>query len=126
MEKKFMALAVLFVIFAGFQFAAPASAVKVVDHGTVYVNDLAPMKVVWKTYQYNNNFVKVYTTDYIKKHGKYVYLNRGITTIAKVTKNSAKITDWTTARKGTSVTYHKTKLTAAQYYWRVGKAQIIP
>ena len=37
MDKKIIPiLAVLFMVFIGFQFAEPAAAVKVVDHGTKY------------------------------------------------------------------------------------------
>jgi hypothetical protein len=93
-------------------------------------------KITWKTYQYqkngkiNSNFIKIYMTYYTKnpKTKKYVVAFHDTFTIAKVTKNSAKITDWSDAGIGpaVSVDYEKTKLTATYYYWRVFKHEITP
>ncbi len=127
----FAVLMALFMVFVGFQFAEPAAAVKVVDHGTKYGWDgqNGYTKIVWKTYQYNNNFLKTYTTHYVKdtKTKKYLFSFHDTYTLAKVTKNSIKITDWTDSElcPGTTVSYAKTKLTAAQYYWRVYRHEII-
>ena len=126
-----MALMALFVVFVGFQFAEPAAAVKVVDHGTKYGWDgqNGHTKVIWKTYQYNNNFLKAYTTHYVKdtRTKKYLFSYHETYTLAKVTKSSVKITDWTDSElcPGTTVSYKKTKLTAAQYYWRVYRHNIL-
>jgi hypothetical protein len=60
-KNIFAVLMTLFVVFVGFQFAEPAAAVKVVDHGTKYYS--AVEKITWKAYQYqkngkiNNNFI---------------------------------------------------------------------
>jgi len=138
MNKNILAaLIALFVVFVGFQFAEPAAAVKVVDHGTKYGwsgQDCAWEKITWKAYQYekngkiNSNFIKIYMTYYTKnpKTKKYVVKFHDTFTIAKVTKNSVKITDRSDAGIGPdiSVDYEKTKLTAAQYYWRVFKHEI--
>ncbi len=132
MNKNILAaLMVLFVVFVGFQFAEPAAAVKVVDHGTKYGwngQDWTWDKVTWKTYQYNNNFLKVYRTLYTKnpKTKKYVVKGHDSFAIAKVTRSSVKITNWSDLGIGPSknVQYYKTKLTAAQYYWRTFRHEV--
>jgi hypothetical protein len=129
MDKKIISiLAVLFVAFVGFQFAEPAAAVKVVDHGTQYGwngQDDAWMKTTWKTYQYDNNHLKIYKTDYLKdsKTKKYVLFMHQKWVLTKVTKNSVKVGHWLYGGIGPckGVFYDKTKLTAAQYYWRMFK-----
>ncbi|PAV05393.1 hypothetical protein [Methanobacterium bryantii] len=132
MNKNILAAIItLFVVLVGFQFAEPAAAVKVVDHGTIQYS--ACEKITWKAYQYqkngkiNNNFIKIYINYWTKnpKTNKYYIEIHEIDTIAKVTKNSVKITDWNDGVDGgTTVNYAKTKLTAAQYYWRVFKHEI--
>ena len=130
-KNIFAILSVLFMLFAGLQFAEPAAAVKVVDHGTNYGwnGQDGYTKVTWKTYQYNNNFLKTYATYYVKDTytKKYLFSYHETYTLAKVTKNSVKITDWTDSElcPGTTVSYKKTKLTAAQFYWRVYRHNII-
>ena len=130
-KKSIMVLTVLFAVFAGFQFAEPAAAAKIVDHGTKYGwnGQDGYTKVTWKTYQYNNNFLKTYATYYVKDaySKKYLFSYHETYTLAKVTKNSVKITDWTDSElcPGTTVSYKKTKLTAAQFYWRVYRHNII-
>ncbi len=130
-KNMFAVLMALFVVFVGFQFAEPAAAAKVVDHGTTYgwdAQDGAWAKITWKTYQYNNNFLKTYRTFYTKnpKTKKYVLNSHESFTLAKVTKNSIKETYRSDAGVGPAknVFYYKTKLTAAQYYWRVFKHEI--
>ena len=49
-KSVFMMLSVLFMVFIGFQFAEPAAAVKIVDHGTIQYS--ACEKITWKAYQY--------------------------------------------------------------------------
>ena len=128
MNKNIIAaLMALFVVFVGFQFAEPAAAVKVVDHGTKYGwnGQDGYTKVTWKTYQYNNNFLKTYATYYVKDPDtkKYLLSYHERYTIAKVTKKSVKITDWTDCElgpgPGTTISYDKTKYTASRYYWRI-------
>jgi hypothetical protein len=130
-KNIFAVLMTLFVVFVGFQFAEPAAAVKVVDHGTKYGwdgQDDTWAKLTWKTYQYNNNFLKIYRTFYTKnsKTKKYVLNSHESFTLAKVTKNSIKITYRSDAGIGPvmNIYYDKTKLTAAQYYWRVFRQEI--
>lgn len=136
MDKKiFMALSMLFMVCAGFSLAGPVAAAKVVDHGTEYgwSGQNGWMKITWTTSQLyksgkiNNNFIKSYATYYFKDHGKYVLGWHEKVTIAKVAKNTVKITDWSDSElgPGTTVTYAKTKLTAAQYYWRVYRYNLI-
>ena len=122
MNKNVMVLAVLFMVFVGFQFAGPASATTVVDHGTRYVGPTDHYKIVWKTYQDNNNFLKMVSTAYYKNpYTKKYELNfNSVTTLTKVTKTSIKVKE---TRKQFinlyDIHYDKTKLTAAQYYWRI-------
>ena len=126
MDKKiFIALSLLFMVFVGFQFTAPVSAVKVVDHGTKYGYDnmYGWMKLKWTTYQYNNNFLKTPVKIYVKQNGKYVYMNTLTFTVAKVTKNSVKRINQ--QGKDKYVDYVKTKLTAARYYWRIYRHDIL-
>ncbi len=133
-----MALTLLFVVFAGFQFAAPVSAAKVVDHGykKVYDGDLGWMKISWTAYQYtkngkiNNNFVKIHAKYYIKQQsGKYALVETQDITLAKTTNSTVKITinarhpgEKPIGKPG--VTYRTTKFSAAQYYWRVFRSEL--
>ena len=50
-KRTFTVLMALFIVFVGFQFAEPAAAVKVVDHGTKYgySGQNGWMKVSWKS-----------------------------------------------------------------------------
>ena len=81
------------------------------------------MKTTWKTYQYDNNHLKVYETVYLKypKTKEYVLFMHQKWVLTKVTKNSVKIRYWLYGGIGPAkgVFYDKTKLTAAQYYWRM-------
>ena len=123
-KKIFLMLSVLFMVFLGFQFAEPAAAVKVVDHGTRYVGPTDHYQIVWKTYQYNNNFLKVVSTIYYKNPNtkKYELNFNSVTTLKKITKTTLKYEE---TRKQfvnpVDLHYTKTKLTAAQYYWRIYK-----
>ena len=119
--------------FEGFQFAEPAAAAKIVDHGTKYGSS-GTDKITWSTYQYqhkgkiNNNFMKIYLNYWVKNsNNKYNIEFHEIFTIAKVTKNSTKITIRTYGFlvPGKEVVYAKTKLTASQYYWRIYRHNII-
>ncbi len=75
-RKAFTVLAVLFMIFVGLQFVAPVSAAKLVDKYSISKYDEYThnwYKTTWKAYQYrykngklNNNFIKIYRTDYVK------------------------------------------------------------
>ena len=133
-KNIFMMLSVLFMVFVGFQFAEPAAAVEVVDHGTKYAYNGQDgyIKVTWKTYQYNNDFLKTYVVKYGRNDEtkKYELGNDEEYTFAKVTKNSLKTTDvadWVVDfdMDPVQISYCKTKLTAAQYYWRVFRPQVL-
>ena len=124
MDKKVIALIALFMVFIGFQAAAPAAAAKVVDHGTkiTYNNDMGWLKIVWKTYQYNINHLKVNVKYYNIHHGKPVFIENDVSTLTKVSKSKIKITinvHSTGINGDPGINYRKTKLTASQYYWRV-------
>jgi len=129
-KNIYLILSVLFMVFIGFQCAQPASAVKIVDQGTHYFwLDNSKMKMVWKTYQYNNNFLKTKALIYYKykNKGKYHLAWHEVITIAKVTKTTVKVRDWTDSDfvPPTTVDYRKTKLTAAQYYWRIYRSKML-
>ncbi|MGB9980484.1 hypothetical protein [Methanobacterium sp.] len=125
-KNIYLMLSVLFMVFVGFQFAEPAAAVKVVDHGSKcsWNGQDGWIKINWKTYQYNDNFLKTYTTLYLKndKNGKYSKeLSESENyVLAKTAKNTLKVTSiWESLNDDVYVSRLKTKLTAAQYYWRV-------
>jgi uncharacterized protein YxeA len=116
MNKNVTILAVLFMIFVGFQLAGPAAATNVVDHGTRYVGPTDHYKIVWKTYQDNNNFLKMVSTAYYKNPftKKYELNFNSVTALTKVTMTSIKIKE--TRKQFVNpfdVHYAKTKLTAA-------------
>lgn len=127
-RKVFTVLTVLFMVFVGLQLASPVSAAKLVDNYSMskydkYTNSW--YKTTWKAYQYykngklNNNFVKIYRTGYVKhsKSKKYVAEDTDILIIAKISKSTVKITWIFDSKK--DISYEKTGLTAARYYWRV-------
>ena len=130
-KNMFAVLMTLFIVFVGLQFAEPATAAKVVDHGINHEwdpQDGVWVKITWKTYQYNNNYIKTYSTVYTKKPKakKYVLEWHETSTLAKVTKNSIKETYRLDSKicPNKGVFYDKTKLTAAQYYWRIFRHEI--
>jgi len=135
-KKSFTALAILLMALVGLSMSGAVSAAKLVDHGTKYSWDGQNgwTKSTWSTYQYrysngkiNNNFIISYIKRYAKadnpdvKAGKYVFSFNERISIAKVSANTVKISDWSDSElgPGTILFYYNTKLTAAQYYWRV-------
>ena len=129
-KKAYVSLIALLMVFVGFQFVEPAAAVQVVDHGTHYFwFDNSKMKMVWTTYQYNTNFLKTKAVIYYKynNRGKYHLAWHEVITISKVTKSTVKIKDWTDSdfEPPTTVNYKKTKLTAAQYYWKTYRSEML-
>ncbi len=134
-KNIFTVLTVLFMVFVSFQLAGPVAAAKVVDHGTKYAwnGQDGYFKIVWKTYQYNDNFLKTYVTKYLRDDETKKYNELGIDeefTFAKVTKSSLKITniaEWLVDfdTDPVDVSYKKTSLSAAQYYWRVFRPQTL-
>ena len=125
-KNIFLACAVLFMVVVGFQITEPVAAVNVVDHFTKYQPDsqYGDIKMVITTYQYNNNYLKIKTAVYKKSGAKYVFWENWWTSLTKISKTKLRINDWPTI-DGPSVKTHyvTTSLTAAQYYWRVYKAQ---
>ncbi len=118
----------LFISFISFQIAEPVAAVKVVDHFVKYQPDsqYGDIKKVATTYQYNNNYLKIKTEVYKKSGTKYVFWENWWASLTKVSNTKLRINNWPTI-DGPSVDTHyvTTSLTAAQYYWRVYRAQII-
>lgn len=122
-KKIFAVLTVLFMASVAFGLGT-VSAAKVVDHGTRYVDSAHHIKLDYTTYQYNNNFLKMYTTAYYQNPytKKYELNYNSVITFNKVSKTTLKFEE---TRKQFlnpfDLHYAKTKLTAAQYYWRVFK-----
>ncbi len=130
MNKQIFALAVLFMVFVSFQVAQPAAAVKVVDSGTKYINSgqSGPMKVIWKTYA-SSDSTKTYDAWYVKDNGKWsgkwIISWHDVNVIQKIAPNAIKVKEYTDNElsPGTTITYHKTPVTALQYYWRVERSK---
>ncbi len=115
---------VLFVLFIGLQVAEPVSAAKLVDKVSIKRTDVSGHygKFSLFTYQKGVNYIKIYEFDYwaVTDHTDKV-----IRTITKVGKNKVKITTTFPDIKETNVDYEYTKLTAAQYYWRVERPALL-
>ena len=127
---------ILFMFVLSLQMAAPASAakLKVVDHGSVKFKDPSGNGTdtfTWKTYQKGANYVEMVGYLYLPKYnvGAHTYLY-----LQKVSKNKIKMYAKETAKNyntgktfkqnlGTS--YYKTKLTAAQCYWKFARSAFI-
>lgn len=120
--------AVLFMVVISFQIAEPVAAVKVVDHFVKYQPDsqYGDIKKITTTYQYNNNYLKIKTEVYKKSGNKYVFWENWWTNLTKVSNTKLRIDNWPTI-DGPSVDTHyiTTSLTAAQYYWRIYRVQIM-
>ena len=134
MSKNIFAVLTV-MVFVGLQFAGPVAAAKVVDQGTKYAwnGQDGYYKLAWKTYQYNNDFLKAYVTKYLRDDTTKKYTELGVDeefVFAKVTKSSLKITniaEWVVDfdLDPVQVSYTKTKLSGAQYYWRVFRPQTL-
>jgi hypothetical protein len=119
---------VLFMAIISFYIAEPAAAVNVVDHFVKYQTDsqYGDIKMVTTTYQYSNNYLKIKTEVYKKSGNNYIFWENWWASLTKVSNTKLKINNWPTI-DGPNVDTHyvTTSLTAAQYYWRVYKAQIM-
>jgi hypothetical protein len=119
MRKNIVLLSgILFMIMIGLQAAEPVAAAKLVDHGAIKGTDAdyGYYKVSWFTYQTGVNYVKVNVFDY------WAFCddtNKMTMTLKKVSKKKIKLTMYDSDTKSSFTTYGNTKLTAAQYYWRV-------
>lgn len=113
-----------------FQLAEPVSALKLVDKGTKFISSeqFGDMKISWKTYKFNRNYLKIYSTTYIKNPdtGRYVVSWHHFITLSKVSRKRIKIKDWTDSElaPATIISYDRTRLSAYRYYWSFYRAQI--
>ncbi|MDI6723189.1 MAG: hypothetical protein QMD61_00930 [Methanobacterium sp.] len=129
-KKVFAAVALLFMVLFSFQLAEPVSALKLVDKGTKFISSeqFGDMKISWKTYKFNRNYLKIYSTTYIKNPdtGRYVVSWHHVITLSKVSRKRIKIKDWTDSElaPGTIISYDRTRLSAYRYYWSFYRSQI--
>lgn len=130
-RKVFAAAALLFMVLFSFQLAEPVSAVKLIDKGTKYVSSeqFGDMKITWKTYRVNKNYIKIHSTTYTKNPdtGSYSFAWNNIITLKKVSKTRIKIREWTDSELAPGsviINYAHTRLSANQYYWKVYRPQI--
>lgn len=131
MNKKIFAVLAVFMVFV---IVGSVSAAKVVDTGTKYAwnGQDGYIKLEWKTYQYNDNFLKTYVAKYLRDEDtkRYEFGDDEEFVFAKVSKDSLKTTtiaDWFVDfdLDPVQISYCKTKLTGAQYYWRVFRPQTL-
>ncbi len=136
MRKNVLLISMILSMFVfGLQIAEPVAATswKTIDHGTTkfksYYGDKCTYK--WTTYQSGKNYVKmvgymyspqtntgVYIYDYFKKVSKTKLKNYG--------KDVGHYYNYKTSRTiNFGNTYCNTKLTAAQYYWKVFRPYMI-
>lgn len=136
MRKNTLLIATILSMFVfGLQLAEPvaASSLKVVDHGSIKFKDSEDynntLYYKWKTYQKGINYVEIIGYYYSPKHkyGEYIYEH-----IQKVSKSKVKIygklvfiESGTRDSMNFDTYYAKTKLTAARYYWRVERPEML-
>jgi len=124
MKKNIGLLSViLFMLVISLQAVEPVAAAKLVDHGTIKGtdHDVGYYKYSWVTYQKGTSYVKTSWYLYfgvIKDSSKETFI------LQKVSKTKLKITKYMDGTKLVTE-YHYTKLTAAQYYWRVFRPNIL-
>ncbi|SCG86910.1 hypothetical protein [Methanobacterium congolense] len=126
-----LVLFVLLGVFIGLQIAEPVSAVKLVDHGFVTFKDQnSTVNYSWKTYQYSKNNVKIIGYESEPQLGIKVKLNFYL---KKVQKNKLKITMQICGfyyqgryykYSDSSHEYVKTRMSAAQFYWKCLKPEL--
>ena len=118
--------AVLFVCALALQTVEPVAAAKIVDKQVKFVTDNQYVtghgKEVFTVYQYNKNNLWLNWKVYQKVGNKYKLVTQAWTQLKKTNKNTLRIKDQL-IEGGWSSKYINTKLTAAQYYWRVYRIQ---
>jgi len=135
MRKNIVLIAAILSMFVfSLQIAEPVAAakLKVVDHGSTKFKDPYDKSTVtykWKTYQMGTNYVEVvgsyYFPEYNLREYVYVYLKKVSKTKIKM---SGKITvkdSHSSHSQSIGSHYYYTKLTAAQYYWRVVRPEML-
>lgn len=138
MRKNVLLIAAILSMFVfGLQIAEPVAAAsyKLVDHGSIkfkdpyYYNTTDTFK--WKTYQKGTNYAVMKGYLYNPKTNRcaytYVYLQKITKKILKMTMKET-YKDYNTGKsinKNLGTTYYKTKLTAAQCYWRYARGPFL-
>ena len=123
MKKNIVLIAgMLFILAFGLQIAEPVAAAKLVDQVSLKRTDADGQQGKFSlfTYQKGVNYIKSHEFDYWASTD---HTYKSIRTIKKVGKNKIKITISFFGFKNSE--YVHTKLTAAQYYWRVERPAIL-
>jgi hypothetical protein len=125
MRKNILLITAILSMFVfGLQLAEPAAAasLKQVDHGSYKVNGPNNYYFIysWKTYQYKTSYIKIKV--YVKFKGQKTQTMT--TTLRKESKYILQIREF--YNKKWAVTYYiPEKRTAAQYYWRIIRPQMV-
>ena len=126
MRKNTVFVATMLIAFVfGLQIAEPvaAASMKLVDHGSVkgIDSDIGYYKYSWVTYQKGTSYLKIKGYFYV---GSKDHSFRTIFILQKLSKSRVKITSYTDGVSG-GTAYDRTKLTGAQYYWRVFRPEML-
>ena len=128
MRKNVVLMALIsFMFVIGLQVAEPAAAasLKVIDHGsTKFKEGNTDITYKWTAYKKGENYAVMKGSYYpeINSYKTYLYMY-----FQKISKTKIKITEKSFVKNkktgktkiiGQKISYHKTKLTAVQYYWR--------
>ena len=121
---------VLFLVSGFLHFVEPTAAAgspKLVDHGTAYSAKIQTnqYKLDWKTYMYDKNTRKVFTTIYIQKQGKWKYLGKESILLHKMSKTTIKLSHININGFDLEPKYIKTKVSVREYYWNVFRQDMI-
>ena len=126
MGKNIVLVALIsFMFVIGLQVAEPAAAasLKVIDHSSIKIKEYN-VTYKWTAYKKGENYVVMKGSYYpeVNSYKTYYYMY-----FQKISKTKIKITEkvFATNKKtgktkilSQKISYHKTKLTAVQYYWR--------
>lgn len=131
-KNTVLIVGILFMFVVGLQTAAPASAakLKMIDHGSIKFKDPTVNGIdtfSWKTYQRGTNYVEM--VGYLAMPGNvvahtYVYLQKVSPNKLKMYGNEI-VTDHNSGKSfkyNLGTQYYKTKLTAAQCYWKFARS----
>lgn len=123
-KYTFLALLIIFTVLAGFQMAAPVSAVKwsQFDKKVIYNPGLEPgnTKIVFLAYKKGNNKVMVKRKVYVKDPGstKFTYRYAWTDYLIKISKNKLLFKDWWDLDEIYGKKIYKTKYSAVKFYYK--------
>ena len=118
MKIKFITILTILFVLGSLQVIGPVAAaqnVDLIDHGTKYTTSDA--KCIWKTYECDENTIKIFKTYYYKENGKWVRDFGYAVTLEKDSSTDMKISQedaW-----GTSIRHETTQFSANYYYWKI-------